>query len=344
MAGGGVLIARKWEENVVEVKRLNERIILVRVAIGKGLMNILSVYAPQVGRARQEKEEFYEMLGGVVGSVREGERLFVCGDLNGHVGEKTEGYEEVHGGKGFGMRNTEGELLLEFADARDLTVMNTWFEKKENQKVTYESGGNRSVVGYVLTRRLDRAMVADAKVIASEPCILQHKLLFCGVKWKERDTKVKRVFVDKCKLWNLKETASLTAYQKKVEEREARRVEVSVEGLWKGLKDCLIEEANEVCGRTKGLPRHKESWWWNDEVEDVVAEKRRKFLLWRNSNNKPEEAEMKEAYQEANRRSKVVIYKAKDAHRQEFLEELEKEVRRVMCFDWVGVWLETTWT
>ena len=36
------------------------------------------------------------------------------GDLNGHVGQKSEGYEGVHGGFGYGVRNVEGEKILEF--------------------------------------------------------------------------------------------------------------------------------------------------------------------------------------------------------------------------------------
>ena len=42
------------------------------------------------------------------------------------------GYERVHGGKGYGVRNTEGEMLLEFADAMELVVLNTWFTKNES--------------------------------------------------------------------------------------------------------------------------------------------------------------------------------------------------------------------
>ena len=75
--------------------------------------------------------------------------------------------------------------MLEFAEARDLAVANTWFEKKEKQMVTYESGGNRSMIDYNLVRKRDLRMLTDATVILNKPCILQHKLLFCSVKWGE---------------------------------------------------------------------------------------------------------------------------------------------------------------
>ena len=64
----------------------------------------------------------------------ENEKLIVCGDMNGHMGAEPDGFEGVYGGKGFGIRNAEGEMLLEFADAMGLAVCNTWFTKRDSQK------------------------------------------------------------------------------------------------------------------------------------------------------------------------------------------------------------------
>ena len=57
--------------------------------------------------------------------------LLICGDLNGHVGSEIDGFEGVHGGFGFGKRNVEGEMILEFADALNLAVLNMWFKERE---------------------------------------------------------------------------------------------------------------------------------------------------------------------------------------------------------------------
>ena len=65
----------------------------------------------------------------------------VCGDFNGHVGEAIDGFEGVHGGSGFGARNLEGEVLLEFADSHSLCYHQHVFHSRWIQrKVTYESG------------------------------------------------------------------------------------------------------------------------------------------------------------------------------------------------------------
>ena len=40
--------------------------------------------------------------------------IWIIGVLNGHIGKENTGYEEAHGGVGYGERNAEGEMILEF--------------------------------------------------------------------------------------------------------------------------------------------------------------------------------------------------------------------------------------
>src|SRR5206468_9833982 len=195
LAGVGVLVEEKWEENVVEVKRLSDRLMLIRVSIGKNILNVISGYAPQVGRLIEEKEEFLLSLSKMVDEIGQEEFVVIGGDMNGHVGKKVDGYEGVHGGKGYGVRNAEGERLLEFADAMKLVVLNTWFTKNESKKVSYESGGNKTVVDYMFVRRCDLAKVSDINVSGSEECVQQHKLLICKIDLHESVKKKKEKFV-----------------------------------------------------------------------------------------------------------------------------------------------------
>ena len=58
-----------------------------------------SVYAPQVGLDESSKRQF---LGGlIVQGIPIREKLFIAGDLNGHVGTSCYGFDSVH--KGFGL-------------------------------------------------------------------------------------------------------------------------------------------------------------------------------------------------------------------------------------------------
>ena len=59
-AGVGVFIADRWIDSVVNVVRVNERIMYVKLVIGKQSVNIISAYAPQVGLSAEKKNNFWD--------------------------------------------------------------------------------------------------------------------------------------------------------------------------------------------------------------------------------------------------------------------------------------------
>src|SRR5437867_289909 len=209
-------------------------------------------YASQVGRSTVEKEEFLQSLSKMVAEIGQEEFVVIGGDMNGHVGEKVDGYEGVHGGKGYGVRNTEGEMLLEFADAMKLVVLNTWFTKSESKKVTYDSGGHKTVVDYMLVRRCDLAKVTDINVIGTEECVKQHKLLVCKIDLHESVKEMKKKFVGRHKVWRLRETEIRKDFAERVRYGEERREEGDLESMWKGLKDCVLEEQKLCVVKLRG--------------------------------------------------------------------------------------------
>ena len=56
------------------------------------------------------------------------------------------------------------------------------------------------------------------------------------------------LFVRKCKIWKLKAAETQKEYEKRVYDREEKRDrnEEDVEAVWKELKGCLLEVAEEI--------------------------------------------------------------------------------------------------
>jgi len=40
----------------------------------------------------------------------------------------------------------------------------------------------------------------------------------------------------------------------------------NVDSKWNAMKEVWQKATEQVCGWTKGPPRHSETWWWNREV------------------------------------------------------------------------------
>ncbi|KAK3554289.1 hypothetical protein QTP70_020155 [Hemibagrus guttatus] len=103
-------------------------------------------FKDKVGCELEEKERFWSELDEVMESIPTGERVVVGVDFNGHVGEGNTGDEEVMGKYGVKERNLEGQMVVDFAKRMDMAVVNTYFQKREEHRVTYKSGG-RKVLG-----------------------------------------------------------------------------------------------------------------------------------------------------------------------------------------------------
>ncbi|XP_009779543.1 uncharacterized protein [Nicotiana sylvestris] len=103
--GVGILVDRHLRESVVEVRQVNNRLMIIKLVVGECTLNVVSAYAPQAGLDEEIKRHFWEGFDEIVRNIPPAERLFIGGDFNGHFGLAAGGYTEVHGGFGFGERN-----------------------------------------------------------------------------------------------------------------------------------------------------------------------------------------------------------------------------------------------
>ncbi|XP_047263793.1 uncharacterized protein LOC107858248 [Capsicum annuum] len=115
MNGVGILVDEELRGQVMQVNRVSDRVITIKLVIGGFSLCICSAYAPQVGLDEEEKKRFWEVLDDVVRGMTISEKIFIGRDFNGHIGSVPLVYEDVHGGYGFGVRNDEEADLLDFA-------------------------------------------------------------------------------------------------------------------------------------------------------------------------------------------------------------------------------------
>ena len=276
-AGVGVFVAEKWIEKVFEVKRVSDRIILVKIIVGQRVLCLLSVYAPQCGLSDSVKDLFYVQLRAVTAMIPASEFLIPCGDWNGHVGSTGSGYKEVHGGYGYGKPDpdSEGERILEYALAYDLFLGNTCFKKRDSHLITYRSSNTVTQIDFMLFRKSLRKLVMDVKVIPGEEVALQHQLLVCDM-MIDMPPQIKCKFTPRPKVWKLRDPQTCSRFQE-VFKAHVPAVETeaatTTEEIWAKLKTGLLKTTEEVCDTTKPHRWRRETWWWNKEVDDAITAK-----------------------------------------------------------------------
>ena len=286
--GVGILINKSLKYGVVDVRRRGDRIILVKLVAEDLVLNVISAYAPQVGHNENTKREFWEGLEDMVRSVPIGEKLFIGGDLNGHVGTSNTGFEGAHGGFGYGIRNQEGEDVLSFALAYNMIVANTLFRKRESHLVTFSSGQHSSQIDFILSRREDRRACLDCKVIPGESVVPQHKLVVADFRFRIRVQRDKCAKVARTKWWKLKgEVAQV--FKERVFKEGPWEEGGDADNVWMKMATCIRKVASEEFGVSRGRrSEDKDTWWWNDDVQKALKEKKdcfRRLYLDRSADN-----------------------------------------------------------
>ncbi|KAK3543094.1 hypothetical protein QTP70_010647 [Hemibagrus guttatus] len=269
------------------------------------MLNVVSGYAPQVGCELEEKERFWSELDEVMESIPTGERVVIGADFNGHVGEGNTGDEEVMGKFGVKERNLEGQMVVDFAKRMDMGVVNTYFQKREEHRVTYKSGGRRTQVDYILCRRGNLKEISDCKVVVGESVARQHRMVVCRMTLMVCKTKRSKI-EKKTKWWKLKKEECCEEFRQKL--RQALGGQVLLPDDWETTAEVIRETGRKVLGVSSGRRKEdKETWWWNEEVQDSIQRKRLAKKKW----DMDRTEENRQEYKELQRRVKREVSKAK---------------------------------
>ena len=78
---------------IFDVKRVSDKIMLVKLVVGKSTVTVLLVYAPQAGLGDSVKDLFYENLHWTLTKISASDILFLWG-FQGHIGRMQMGMRE----------------------------------------------------------------------------------------------------------------------------------------------------------------------------------------------------------------------------------------------------------
>ena len=125
---GVAIMVNKRVRNAVLGRNLkNERMISVHFQGKPFNITVIQVYAPTSKAEEAEVERFYEDLQDLLELTPKRDVLFVIRDQNAKVGsQETPG---VTGKFGLGIRNEQGQSLIEFCQENALVIANTLFQQ-----------------------------------------------------------------------------------------------------------------------------------------------------------------------------------------------------------------------
>ncbi|CAE1303325.1 Craniofacial development protein 2 [Acanthosepion pharaonis] len=128
-------------------------------------VTVISVYAPTLNAAEEDKDIFYRDLKAVVDRTTSTNLLVVAGDWNTRTGPADEGTRHVLGRFALGTRCDNGDRLVNFTVANRLVVTNTRFQHPRRHLVTWRSNDGRASnqFVYILVRARWASSVHDSR-------------------------------------------------------------------------------------------------------------------------------------------------------------------------------------
>ena len=106
-------------------------------------------------------------------------KLLLCFDAK--IGDKA--VDGISGTHGLGDRNEAGERMIEFCEANQLIVTNTWYKQPKRRLYT------RNQIDYILIQKRWRSMIKSAKTMPGADCGTDHELLVATIQVKLKKTK-----------------------------------------------------------------------------------------------------------------------------------------------------------
>ena len=139
--GVGIILKKEHVDRVVELWRVTDMKICLKMKLDGVMMNVISAYAPQVECINKEKVAFWLDLDETVEMIPKNERIVVGAGLNGHVGKGNNSDKKCMGRHRLRKRNNEGQAVVDFAKRTELAITDTYFVKKPAHRFTYNRIG-----------------------------------------------------------------------------------------------------------------------------------------------------------------------------------------------------------
>ena len=238
-------------------------------------LSVLCAYAPTAKATPGVKEKFYTELQDAMDKVPPSDILIVGGDFNARVGVLDGSnvlWRGILGRHGLSERNQSGEELLEFCAMNELSIMNTWYEKKEIHQGTWTHPATKKshMIDFVMMRAGQKMYCRDVQVMRGANCWTDHMLvrgklnIVAKHRISKKEEKCIPFAVDKLRI-----SITRDEYSESLENLlfdKPHRDNGTTEENWEVLKTCIQTAAEETLGR-RG---QKQPEWFEDSLEELL--------------------------------------------------------------------------
>lgn len=176
-ASVGFVIKEKWKNNIAMLKSISYRVCILILKINdKDNLGIIQVYAPTSSANQNEIDTFYDNVEKAQSEIAKCKWKIIMGDWNSKIGERLPQECDVMGFHTFGRRNERGERLIRFCRKNQLSIVNSMFNRKVQNKWTWSLDNiTKNEIDFILTPQ--KCCVKNLKVLNKFEFESDHRLV-----------------------------------------------------------------------------------------------------------------------------------------------------------------------
>ncbi|XP_078141751.1 uncharacterized protein LOC139917505 [Centroberyx gerrardi] len=189
--GVALIVSKEKAKTLVEWEPVSDRMIRARFNSKHCKLTIIQCYAPTNEAEKEDKDDWYEELQRTVSKVPQHDMLLIIGDMNAKVGADNDNCDRAIGSHGCGVRNNNGERLVDFCLENNCVVGGTIFPHKNIHKLTWRSpdGLTTNQINHILINGKWRRSPQDVRVCRGADANSDHYLVTANIRLKLRKVK-----------------------------------------------------------------------------------------------------------------------------------------------------------
>ena len=307
--GLGFVIGPRLLDRVLSFGYVSDRVATIDLAIPMRKAGtttkcrIVNAYGPTTDRAREDPslvDSFYAELSSAI-NIPSRWQLFVCGDFNSKLGklrntDKEAGLNTCMGSYGMGIRNSNGDALVEFISANGLFVTNTAFKHPCRHRTTWTGHiADRSApaglkatiavfnqIDFVICRGLAKPLLKDSRSYGGADLNSDHKPVVTRLKmnnicliYKRPPKQGKKVTYDLPRLTSDRNTQG--SYEQSVREQVA---EIDLNCAPNDALAKILKCVEKSAASTVGILKHnKTARYTNDPLVVKLSQEQKALRL-----------------------------------------------------------------
>ena len=320
-----LIVSKEKVNTLLEWEPLSDRLIRARFDSKHCKRTILQCYVPTNEADEEDKDDWFEELQQAVFKVPQHDMLLIMGDMNAKVGADNTDCDRAMGKHGCGVKNVNGERLIDFCLENNCVVGGTIFPHKNIYKLTCKSpdGSTVNQIDHILINGKWRRSLQDVQVYRGADVNSDHYLVTATIKLKLRKVikqsqSRKHLDVAKLKCPKTIEEFALELRNRFVALAEDDE-DPSINTKWEVIKKTYVETATNVLGYIK----KKSKEWITSGIWQKIEERKQLKARMLSTKSPRLQEQAQEAYKMKNREVKKSARNDKRAFAEELASEAE---------------------